>query len=588
MGKPARSPGPRACRSWGPLLGQAAARRGRVEQELLAVSSSLDRFLLAFRRDLAHAAPHDLDHYADLYWDDRDAFYRAQEDAWATGRPEPYISLTEVRAQNEELSVKTARRLAHRYLAAYRFRQGIEVIQDRRHRLTQDASGMLELARLELGMGHAAAAAAARGQALELDPGLKAEAVPLGEALAAIGAAEAAASSGGWPEARALFDLWIDAGSEQAALGVILRFLTHGRPLTSDDQHDFHHALDMVLSLGRPASAGNLFRALGRQPIYRDHQGAIAAICALLRAGPDETPPIPEARSLGLLGSAAALALAGAGRRRTAITLLGGLSLAYPKAHYLRPALARLVGQDVLGAHPLRYGADGGSRKIFDVFLFNNELRILKMKLHEMADFIDAFVLVEARETFTGAPKPLIFQENREQFAAFADKIVHVVVDRFPDHVRHPWAREYYQRDMGITGLSGRVREDDLVIVSDSDEVVSRDAVQDFDGECAPMGLERMRFFLNYRQALPRGRLKEYPSVWRAGYLRSIGLSSARETLRSEKKTRRISPAGWHFTCVTDAPGIAAKLDNSSHQEHAGAQVADIADMLSRIRAGHR
>ncbi len=208
------------------------------------------------------------------------------------------------------------------------------------------------------------------------------------------------------------------------------------------------------------------------------------------------------------------------------------------------------------------------------------------MKLHEMADWVDGFVLVEARQTFTGAPKPLVFQENREQFAAFADKIVHVVVDRFPDHVRHPWAREYYQRDMGITGLSGRVREDDLVIVSDSDEVISKEAVQGFDGEYAPMGLERMRYFLNYRQVLPPGRLKEYPSIWRARYLRSIGLSNARETVRSEKKTRRLSPAGWHFTSVSDAPGIVDKLKNTSHQEFAGATTEAVAATLRDLRAG--
>ncbi len=245
-----------------------------------------------------------------------------------------------------------------------------------------------------------------------------------------------------------------------------------------------------------------------------------------------------------------------------------------------------MVGQEVLKAHPLRYGPEGGGRKVFDVFLFNNELRILKMKLHEMADWVDAFVLVEARQTFTGAPKPLVFQENREQFAAFADKIVHVVVDEFPDWVRHPWAREYHQRDMGVVGLSGRVREDDLVIVSDSDEVISRRAVQDFDGEFAPMGLERMRYFLNYRQDLPPDQLREYPSVWRAGYLRTIGLSNARETVRADKKLRRLASAGWHFTSVADAPGIVEKLNNTSHQEHAGASQDAIAAVLTELRAG--
>ena len=548
--------------------------------------SQLDRFLLAFRRDLARAAPHGLDHYARLYWDDREAFYRAQDEAWASDRPEPYISLSEVRAMNEPLSVKTARRLAHRYLAAGRFGEGAEVIEDRRYLLSQEGASLLELARLKLGMGHAHAAAEARARALELDPGLEAEAAVLGEALAAIGAADVAAAAGGWPQTRALLDLWLEAGSGEGALAAITRYLTRGPGLTAADQHDFHHALDTVLSITKPISAVNLFRALARQPLYAHRQPLMRRICEMLDADAPEPTELPDAEELRLLGGSTALALAGMGRRRAAITLLGAMSLAFHKAHFIRPALARLVGQDVLARHPLRYGPAGGGRKIFDVFLFNNELRILQMKLHEMTGWVDGFVLVEARQTFTGTPKPLVFQENREQFAAFADKLVHVVVDRFPDHIRHPWAREYYQRDMGITGLSGRVREDDLVIVSDSDEVISKEAVQGFDGEYAPMGLERMRFFLNYRQVLPPSRLKEYPSIWRGRYLRSIGLSNARETVRSEKKTRRLSPAGWHFTSVSDAPGIVDKLKNTSHQEFAGATTEAVAATLRDLRAG--
>ena len=548
--------------------------------------SQLDRFLLAFRRDLTRAAPHGLEHFVQLYWNDREAFYRAHDAAWASGRAEPFISLSQVRALNEQLSAKTARRLARRYLESARFREGAEVLKDLRYGLMEDGAGRLELARIELGLGRAAAATQALRQALELDPSLKGEAAPLGAALAEIGDAELATASGRWAQARRLLDLWIRAGSDQAALRVIMTFLTRGQALELQDQQDFHHALDTVLSLCRPPSAYNLFRALARQPIYQGQGDVLRTLCALLYSASDARPPIPEATAMGPLGASAALALAGSDQPQTAIAMLGAQTLAYHKAHHLRPALARLVGREVLKAHPLRYGPEGGGRKIFDVFLFNNELRILQLKLHEMADWVEAFVLVEARQTFTAAPKPLVFQENRDQFAAFADKIVHVVVDQFPDYVRHPWAREYHQRDMGVVGLSGRVREDDLVIISDSDEVISQGALRGFDGEYAPMGMERMRYFLNYRQALRPDRLREYPSVWRARYLRSIGLSNARETVRAEKKAQRISPAGWHFTSVSDAPGIAEKLNNTSHQEFAGVSQESVAAALAELRAG--
>ena len=46
---------------------------------------------------------------------------------------------------------------------------------------------------------------------------------------------------------------------------------------------------------------------------------------------------------------------------------------------------------------------------VYDCFLFFNELELLEVRLNEMASFVDKFVIVEASETFRGAPKPFIF-----------------------------------------------------------------------------------------------------------------------------------------------------------------------------------
>ena len=56
-----------------------------------------------------------------------------------------------------------------------------------------------------------------------------------------------------------------------------------------------------------------------------------------------------------------------------------------------------------------------GEAKIYDCFLFFNELEILDIRLHELYDHVDKFVLVESLETFRGKQKPLYFTENRER-----------------------------------------------------------------------------------------------------------------------------------------------------------------------------
>ena len=45
--------------------------------------------------------------------------------------------------------------------------------------------------------------------------------------------------------------------------------------------------------------------------------------------------------------------------------------------------------------------------KIFDCFIFFNELDLLDVRLHELNDVVDFHVLVEAKKTFVGKKKEL-------------------------------------------------------------------------------------------------------------------------------------------------------------------------------------
>jgi beta-1,4-mannosyl-glycoprotein beta-1,4-N-acetylglucosaminyltransferase len=70
----------------------------------------------------------------------------------------------------------------------------------------------------------------------------------------------------------------------------------------------------------------------------------------------------------------------------------------------------------------------------------------VELRLHELADVVDRFVLVKATQTYTNKLKPLHYQENRARFGEFHDKIIHAVVDDLPDAI-NPWVLENYQRN---------------------------------------------------------------------------------------------------------------------------------------------
>jgi len=118
---------------------------------------------------------------------------------------------------------------------------------------------------------------------------------------------------------------------------------------------------------------------------------------------------------------------------------------------------------------------------LYDCFVFHHAFDLLEIRLREMGDSVDRFVLVEADQTQRGSPKPFYFDENRDRFAPWADKIIDLQV-RFPDQLppalgvyknrrKKDWERENYQRNCISRALES-CDPDDLVLLSDVDEIV--------------------------------------------------------------------------------------------------------------------
>ena len=113
---------------------------------------------------------------------------------------------------------------------------------------------------------------------------------------------------------------------------------------------------------------------------------------------------------------------------------------------------------------------------VYDCFQFFNELDILKLRLHVMDPVVDRFVISEATETFSGKAKPLYYEENKEMFAEFADKIIHVVVDDTPQGYTHD--RDTFQKNAVGRGLKN-CTDDDIIIFSDLDEIPNPEKVKE-------------------------------------------------------------------------------------------------------------
>ncbi|KAI7336753.1 hypothetical protein KC367_g8885 [Hortaea werneckii] len=121
-----------------------------------------------------------------------------------------------------------------------------------------------------------------------------------------------------------------------------------------------------------------------------------------------------------------------------------------------------------------------GGRKVYDLFLLSSELDWLEIRLHTLSPYVDFFVIVESRTTFTGLKKPAYLEENWDKFKPFHRKIIHRVVEDPGSEVvgGRTWDHEDFFRNAlfdkvfaDLVGTPKQANEGDVLVVSDIDEV---------------------------------------------------------------------------------------------------------------------
>ena len=106
---------------------------------------------------------------------------------------------------------------------------------------------------------------------------------------------------------------------------------------------------------------------------------------------------------------------------------------------------------------------------IYDCFCFFNEHLLLDVRLNTLYDYVDKFILIEATKSHQNANKELHYFNNKHLYDKFQDKIIHIVIDKYPDYSY--WSYEIFQRDYIFNVIKNIAKSDDLIFVSDVDEI---------------------------------------------------------------------------------------------------------------------
>ena len=211
---------------------------------------------------------------------------------------------------------------------------------------------------------------------------------------------------------------------------------------------------------------------------------------------------------------------------------------------------------------------------VIDVFTFNGELDLLEIRLNILNDFADQFIIVESRNTFSGKPKPLYYEENKERYKKWESKIKYHIIDEdfkegvvaladgspnVPKGGAENWKREFCQKEQIKEALT-HLDDDDLVFIGDVDEIWDGAYCPNIPGDLVlKIKLNIFTYYLNNRSS------EEFwgPIVGKYSSIRNKCLNH----LRSIDHKKTIYVHGWHFTSMGGYEEVRRKLSDSYTRE---------------------
>jgi hypothetical protein len=217
-----------------------------------------------------------------------------------------------------------------------------------------------------------------------------------------------------------------------------------------------------------------------------------------------------------------------------------------------------------------------------DIFLFNDEVDILRCRLHQLRSVVDRFIAIEGNLTLAGEPKPYRLSALQ---AAGEFSLVEVVRADLADLRDVPpqrqawvapgmedhWKRDWKQRaacSVLVDGLDPTT----TVMFGDVDEIPRTEVVRDFDGKKSRLMMQMLCFDVGMGTA---------SDSWTGTV---IGKRSEMKSFPHEHRSRDHNPmtprAGWHLTWLGGEEAVIAKVKMFAHGE--------MAEDIHRVRRLYR
>jgi len=228
--------------------------------------------------------------------------------------------------------------------------------------------------------------------------------------------------------------------------------------------------------------------------------------------------------------------------------------------------------------------------QLLDVFLFYNELDLLKARLEYLGPIVDYFIISEANVDFSGREKAFILNKELIKTLPYGEKVIYhreyLNLSSIPwvykklkyrnRKNRFLWKIQDAQRNSTLMPLK-KFHANDIIIFSDLDEFPSESAIDEGiqllqannteTKKVRAYSLDQTFYYYNLNNAAPED--KFYGSVITTlGTLRSY----LPHRFRSNKNDlMHIAKGGWHFSYFMDEEKILKKIHAISDVENLSA-----------------
>lgn len=243
--------------------------------------------------------------------------------------------------------------------------------------------------------------------------------------------------------------------------------------------------------------------------------------------------------------------------------------------------------------------------RVFDCFLFFNELDLLEIRLELLNDHVDYFVIVESDITFQGDKKEYVLEKNLHRFKKFLNKIHYYKIPSYSvnfnslPYVVNPnnrddytlnliysfieeckffnkekefwWGNDFYQRECIRRALDHfDLQDNDLVLISDLDEIPNPNILINLQKLITKDHIYCLRqhefcYYLNYFHC------SNWigTSCFQYANFSKTSINSIRFCAKRDEGIpyEIIDDAGWHFTSLGGVESVISKIESWGHRE---------------------